>query len=222
MTIAPSRHGSLALLLVLAAALPACQSQNRTAARGGGVRATDGAVTPGVRPTADDAGANAGGSRSGSGSEVSLTAEDLAPVDAYLKRRVWYVGDDVDVTASQEYFWQYVSFVSAKGVTDRHDAEDASGLTVTVTYLGPKESISQETAPRILIGTGITVSARHRLIVHFKKTQSADVPVKLQILVSGVASMGRGSDIVKSKEQQIIVGCALSRRPDGRYAYLEQ
>ncbi len=204
----------LLLAFALGATLPACQSKNRTAPRGGGVRATDGVVSDG------SLGSNGGGS--GSTSEVSLTNEDLAPVDAYIKKRVWYAGDDVDVTASNEYFWQYISFIAAKGVTDRHDTDDANGLVVTVTYLGAKELISEATAPRILIGTGITVSARRRLVVRFVKTRDVTVPVKLRIAVNGDASMGRANEVLRRKEQQIVVGCALRRTADGRYEYQEQ
>ena len=107
-------------------------------------------------------------------------------------------------------------------MTDRHDQEDENGLVVTVTYLGAKELISEATAPRILIGTGITVSARRRLTVHFVKTRNVDVPVRLRIAVNGEASMGRGADVLRRKEPQIVVGCALRRIPGGRYEYQEQ
>jgi len=193
-----------------------CKGTDRTSPRAGGVRATDG---PATMPSRD------GGSRGAppvGGGEVALTNEDLAPVDAYVRKRVWYVGDEVDVVASREYFWQYVSFVAAKGVSDRHDAEDENGLVVTVTYLGPPALLDESTAPRILIGTGITVSARKRLVVRFVRTRDADVPVRLRIAATGEASMGQGAQVLRRKEPQIVVGCLLRRVPGGRYEYREQ
>lgn len=199
---------------VAAGSLGGCKSDPR---RGGGkdaVKPTDGPTT---RP--EDGGAGAGAATS---PEVNLTNEDLAPVDAYIKRRVWYVGDDIEVVASREYFAQYISFVSAKGVVDRQDQETPDGTVVTVTYIGARAAINEETAPRALIGIGITVSARHRLTVRFAKTRDPNVPVRLRIAATGNASMGQGTNKLRRGEPQIVAGCALVRGASGRYEYQEQ
>src|SRR5262249_31711990 len=36
--------------------------------------------------------------------EVVLTDRDLAPMDGFVRRRRWILGDDVEVVASKEYF----------------------------------------------------------------------------------------------------------------------
>jgi hypothetical protein len=197
-----------------AGGLPGCKSDPRRGGSTGGVKATDGVAT---RPDAGEPTVAPATSP-----DVKLTNEDLAPVDAYVKRRVWYVGDDIEVFASREYFWQYVSFIAAKGVAQREDHETPDGLVVTVTYVGGRELISEETAPRILIGTGVTLSARHRVTVRFVKTRDPNVPVRLRIAATGNASMGRGAEKLRRGESQIVAGCALVRGPSGRYEYQEQ
>jgi hypothetical protein len=209
-----TRFQGIALLLAVAGIVPACQSDPRRGGAKDAVKPTDGPTT---RPGADEPAA-----APAAGPEVKLTNEDLAPVDAYVKRRVWYVGDDIEVVASREYFWQYVSFVAAKGVTQREDQESPDGTVVSVTYVGAKGSLNEETAPRALIGTGITVSARHRLTVRFMKTRDPGVPVRLRIAAMGNASMGQGANKLRRGENQIVAGCALVRAASGRYEYQEQ
>jgi len=209
-----TRWQSILIVAAMAGTSAGCQSDPRRGGAKDGVKPTDG---PTSRP--DTAGTDVAPATS---PEVNLTNEDLAPVDAYVKRRVWYVGDDVDVVASREYFAQYVSFVSAKGVVDRQDVETPDGTVVTVTYIGAREAINEETAPRALIGTGITVSARHRLTVRFVKTRDPNVPVRLRVAAMGNASMGQGSNKLRRGEGQIVAGCALARNAAGRYEYQEQ
>ena len=99
---------------------------------------------------------------------------------------------------------------------------DSDGTVVTVTYVGAPELINEETAPRVLIGTGITVSARHRLTVRFVKTRDPSVPVRLRIAATGNAAMGQGANKLRRNERQIVAGCALVRGASGRYEYQEQ
>jgi hypothetical protein len=211
------RTAVASLLVALVALGTGCRSTERggRAARDP-VRGTDAGGAGGAPPAAPS---DAPGGDAGS---VSLSDADLAPVDTYVKTRVWYVGDSIEIVASREYFWQNISFVAAKGVVQREDAETPDGLVVTVTYVGAKALLSETTAPRVLIGTGITASARERLVVRFVKTRDLSVPVRLRISATGNASMGRGAEKLRRGETQIVAGCALVRGPDGRWQYREQ
>ena len=87
-----------------------------------------------------------GGTGSGSGGrnpqirggQVSLTDQDLAPVDAYIgvRNAQWILGDDVEVIASREYFGQNLTIARATGLVERRDVSVDGETTVTLTYVG--------------------------------------------------------------------------------------
>jgi len=152
---------------------------------------------------------------------VSLSDKDLAPIDGYIKRRSWILGDVVEVVASKEYFAQYISIVARIGLAKRVDSEDENGMTSVVTYLGTPEQLDVATAPRLLIGTGITVSARQRLVLRFARTRNPDVPVRLRITAQGRARQGVGDQTLR-REESIVIGAGLRRLPGGAWQYEEQ
>ena len=135
----------LVLWLVLAGALPAlvaCQSGSRRGRAAG---------APG-----DANGADPGAGEGTAAGEVNLTPADLAPIDAYIKRPQWILGDDVDVVASKEYFVQVLSISTRIGLSKREDFQDRTRRGSVITFLGRPEQVSEQTAPRVLIGTGLT------------------------------------------------------------------
>lgn len=199
---------SLLLALVV---VPACSSGARRGSRtgsgqGGADRAaTDGA--PDARPPVVPG-------------EVSLTAEDLAPMDGWIRKRRWLIADDVEVTASREYFAGNLSVTERIGSVTRTDAE-ANGIgTSILTYIGPPETIDQQTAPRVMIGTGLTVMARRRLTVHLVKTRDGAVPVQIRVRATGKASAGSASQVIQ-REDALTIGARLYRGPNGAYMFEE-
>jgi hypothetical protein len=66
------------------------------------------------------------------------------------------------------------------------------------------------TAPRVMIGTGITVTARRQIRVRFAKTTDPDVPVRLTITARGKASTGAG-DTVQGRADEMTIGGTLRR-----------
>lgn len=229
-----TRRPRTALPLVLALAVGslgagACSSGSRRAAPVGGEPAVSGTYPEAQRGTGRPAGRagdpapgpRADGSPAGAGGEVSLSDKDLAPIDGYIKRRSWILGDVVEVVASKEYFAQYISIVARIGLAKRVDSEDENGMTSVVTFLGTPEQLDVATAPRLLIGTGITVSARQRLVLRFARTRNPDVPVRLRITAQGKARQGVGDQTLR-REELIVVGAGLRRLPGGGWQYEEQ
>jgi hypothetical protein len=151
---------------------------------------------------------------------ISLSDADLAPVDAYVSRRRWVVGDEVEVIASREYFAQALMVASSIGRVRRDEAEEGGGATVTLTFVGAPDEVDVTTAPRVMIGTGLNVSARKRIRIHLTKTTDAGMPVRLQVTARGLASTG-AADRVDKKAEQIVLGGVLSRAPDGSYRFQE-
>jgi hypothetical protein len=190
------------LLLALAASvlLPACQNRSLFSGAGG----TEGGTTTG------------GGARPARGGEVSLTAKDLAPVDAYVAaggasgapNARWILGDEVVIEASREYFAQAVSITARTGAVHRNDETRPDETVTTLTYMMGKYQSGVENNPRVLIGTGITVSARKTLVVRLVRTTDPSVPVRLRITANGDASRGR-KDKVEERAPTLQMGGAL-------------
>lgn len=166
------------------------------------------------------------GAAPGGAGTVQLTAQDLAPIDAYIHHRTatgedntrWIVGDQVEIVASREMFGQHLTFTRAMGFVERVDDTSATETRVTLTYLGAEGSETVETNPRVLIGTGLTVSARRKLVVRLVKTQDPARPVYLSITAKGLASRGR-HDEVEQRAPMLTMGGELRRGPDGRYVW---
>jgi hypothetical protein len=151
---------------------------------------------------------------------VSLTDADLAPVDAYVARRRWLLGDEVEVVASREYFVQALMIASSVGRVRREEAQHENGSTVTLTFVGDPAEVDITTAPRVMIGTGLNVSARKRIVIHFTKTTDPSMPVRLQVTARGAASTGAG-ETVERRADQIVLGGVLRRNPVAGYRFDE-
>jgi hypothetical protein len=151
---------------------------------------------------------------------VSLSDADLAPVDAYVARRQWIVADEVEVIASREYFAQALMVASSVGRVRQDESQEATGATVTLTFVGQPDEVDVTTAPRVMIGTGLNVSARKRIRIHLTKTVDAGMPVRLQVTARGLASTGV-ADRVDRKADQIVLGGVLARAPEGGYRFQE-
>lgn len=191
------------VLLAVAAGLSACQGGARRGRGAGG----DASATP---DAADGAGAGA----------ISISDAELAPMDAYIRRRFWILGDDVEIVASKEYFVQNLSIAARIGAVKREDREGADEAVSTITYLGRPEALDFSNAPRVMVGTGITVTARRRIVVRFVRTTSPEMPVRLRVTASGKARMGVGDQVMR-REEVLSVGARLRRGPSG-YLFEEQ
>ena len=199
-------------LLLALAVVPACSSGARRGSRAG-------AGQPAADRGPGDAGAQSARPPVVPG-EVSLTAEDMAPMDGWIRKRRWLIADDVEVTASREYFAGNLSVVERIGSVTRTDSE-ANGIgTSVLTYIGPPETIDQQTAPRVMLGTGLTVMARRRLTVHLVKTRDASVPVQVRVRATGKASAGSASQVMQ-REDALTIGARLYRGPNGTYLFEE-
>ena len=195
------------LLLTLAApALASCTGGARRESRAGAGGATR-----------SDGGQPAPAAEAG---DVVLTDADLAKMDGWVKRRRWILGDDVDIVASREYFGPIVSITERIGVIRREDTDQGGDAISTMTFTGPKEAIDVQTAPRVFIGTGLSVMARRRLTLRLLKTHAGDasVPVRIRINASGKASTGVG-DQVAQRADALVMGARIFRGPDGQYAF---
>jgi hypothetical protein len=176
------------LLAALALLLPACQGR-RLFPEGGTAR-TDGAP----------------GSASGRpprGGEVSLSAKDLLPVDAYVDAGAgasnarWILGDEVTIEASREYFGPLLSISTRTGAVRRTDEVKPDETLTTLTFTMGKLQTAVENNPRVMIGTGITVSARNVLKVRLLRTTDAAAPVRLRIVATGNASRGHKDQVAE-------------------------
>ncbi|MFV1959143.1 MAG: hypothetical protein ACC662_06990 [Planctomycetota bacterium] len=190
------RTSTLALLLG-ALLLPACQA-GKLSNRGGGA--------PGER-------------RSGRSTEAFLSDRDLAPVNAYISARnaQWILGDDVDVVASREYFAQYLTLNEPVGRVQRTDKTTIDETTVTVVYPGPKGSVNVTTSPRIMIGTGLTINARRKLVLHLVRTTNPEIPLQLRVTASGDAVRGRKQEVLQ-RGPMLVLGGEIGRE-GGRWVW---
>ena len=157
------KHHSPRILAVLAAVLLLAACQGRTSffgASGGGT------VGAGGAPAAP---------RGGRGI-VSISAQDLAPVDEYISARnaQWILGDDVEVVASKEYFAQNLTINASVGMHERTDTTTATETVIRLRFTGA--SPSAMTNPRVLNGTGLTITARKTLTVRLYKTRDPNRP----------------------------------------------
>jgi hypothetical protein len=148
---------------------------------------------------------------------VFLSDRDLAPVDAFIAAGLkgsnsqWILGDEVEVIASREFFAQNLTVNETLGTVRRRDTTRRGETVVELTYLGAPGTASITTSPRILIGTGINVTARRRLVLRLVKTQDAMVPLRLRITARGDASRGR-RDEVWVRSDALVLGCEIRRQ----------
>ena len=196
----PSRTGLVVVLGLLVLGAVGCRGDARRGGRGGEAGA--------------DGGATAEGGVDAAGGTISLTNEELAPMDGYIRRRFWVLGDDVEIVASKEYFIQNLSIAARIGAVKREDRDGADEAVSTITYLGQPDALDFANAPRVMVGTGITVTARRRIVVRFTRTTSADVPVRLRITATGKARMGVGDQVMR-REEVLSVGAQIRRGPAG-------
>jgi hypothetical protein len=205
MSHARSGWAVLAAALLAGTVLAGCQAGGmRTRGSGGAAAGTAGR----------DDGASAGG-------YVELTDRDLAPMDAWIRRRFWVLADDVEIVASKEYFIQNLSIAARIGVVQRRDEEGPDEARSVLTYVGPAESLDVTSAPRVLIGTGVTVTARRTLTIRFVRTKSADLPVRIRIAANGRASIGTGDQVAR-RDNSLVLGAQIRRDADGAYRFEEQ
>lgn len=203
----PTRVGSRPALVTLVA----------LALLAGAVGCTSGARRGG-RGDADASGgaADAGGG----GPTISLSDADLAPMDGYIRRRFWVLGDDVEIVASKEYFIQNLSISARIGIVKREDKEGEDEATSVLTFLGRPGEVDFSNAPRVLVGTGISVLARRTLTIRFVRTTSPELPVRIRIAANGDARMGMGNQVSR-RDPSIVMGAQL-RRVGGAYVFEEQ
>ncbi|MHC5012401.1 MAG: hypothetical protein ACYTG6_15900 [Planctomycetota bacterium] len=153
------------------------------------------------------------GTSGGSGEQVDLTDRDLAPVDAFISARnaQWILGDEVEVLASKEYFAQYLTVNAAVGFVERRDTTTLDETTVRLTFIGDQAIASVERNPRILIGTGLTVSARRHLVLRLVRTRDASVPVQLRVTARGNAVRGKKDEVLERAPELRLGGSLVQR-----------
>jgi|GEM_PF-4507419 len=201
-----------AALLLLVGTLPACQGRRLLGPDAPGpVAGTPSVVVPAALPAQ---GTFLGGRGRGGG--VALSARDLAPVDWYVDARnsQWIVGDEVLVEASREYFGQILSITARVGSVERSDDVRPDVTTITLRFLMAPSQTAVENNPRVMIGTGLTISARKVLRLRLFKTNDTDMPVSLRVTASGSASRGR-KDKVAQRAPTLQVGGHLRRATGG-------
>jgi hypothetical protein len=200
---------SLLAAAVLLLVVPACQSRSLT-----GV----GTDTTSSGGGGDEAGWHGSGpQRAG---QVALSARDLEPVDRYVdagadqRNTRWIVGDEVLVEASREYFAQIASISARPGAVLRTDEVKPDEHFTTLTFVMGHNQSAVENNPRVMIGSGITVSARKVLKVRLFRTTDASTPVRLRITATGEASRGK-KDVVEQRSPSLQMGGVLRRGPQG-------
>lgn len=153
-----------------------------------------------------------GGGPTGGGAQVELAGEDLAPVDALVhhSNAQWILGDEVEVIASREYFSPILTANAMPGHVRRDNETVGNEIQVRLTYVGVPGAASAMTNPRVLIGTGLTVSARHTILVRLVSTTDPSVPVRLRIVARGEASRGRG-EVVDQRAAELVLGGVMRR-----------
>ncbi len=206
------RAPRIVLGLLLLGALPACQGRRLLGTEGAGAASGTPTAVPASLPS-DGA---LLGARAGRGGGVNLSARDLAPVDWYVDARnaQWILGDEVLVEASREYFGQILSIASRVGSVERTDDVQPDVTTTTLRFVMARNQTAVENNPRLMIGTGLTVSARQVLRLRLFKTNDSDTPVSLRVTASGSASRGR-KDKVEQRAPTLQVGGNLRRAQGG-------
>lgn len=155
--------------------------------------------------------------------KIELTDRDLAPMDAFIdagaegSRTRWILADHVEIVASKEYFAQNLTITAHHGLVRRTDRTRGEDEFVEMRYLGHAGGASAQSCPRVLLGTGISVLARKRLIVHMRRTRDPDMPVLLKITARGEASYGHRAKSIKDGDV-LQLGGAISRWK-GRWAW---
>jgi hypothetical protein len=146
---------------------------------------------------------------------VHLRPADLAGVRAWIdaSNRQWILGRDVDVYASKEFFSQVLTVNATYATVRRDERRVGDDLLVTLTYVGLPSLASAMTNPRVLIGTGLTISAAKTLRLRLAKTSDPRRPVQLRIVAHGKAAWGR-AQTVEQRADQLELGGVLAH--DGR------
>lgn len=179
----------------------------------------EGPGAPGRTPTA---GGGVRGTPPG-GRQVRLRPEDLAPVDAWIDHRrnpQWILGDEVEVVASTEYFAQALTLnrEGFSGLVERRDDRQGDDTVVTLRFLGDESQMSAMSNPRVLIGTGLTVTARRLLILRLRRTRDTRQPVLLRVTANGRAARGRHETVLE-RAPMLRVGGTL-RWVDGAWRWM--
>ncbi len=204
------RHArSLVAVLLFVGVLPACTGRRLLGTEGAG-------GTPTAVPASLPSDGALLGARPGRGGGVNLSARDLASVDWYVDARnaQWILGDEVLVEASREYFGQILSITSRVGSVERTEDVQPDVTTTTLRFLMGANQAAVENNPRVMIGTGLTISARRVLRLRLFKTMDSDTPVSLRVTASGSASRGR-KDKVEQRAPTLQVGGQLRRAQAG-------
>lgn len=156
------------------------------------------------------------GSKPGRGGFVQLSARELAPLDAWIDARnsQWILGDEVLVEASREYFGPVLSIVQRIGSVQRSDEVHPDVTVTTLTFMmGPLQA-AVENNPRVMIGTGLTITARRVLRLRLFRTTDGSAPVQLRVTATGEAARGRGAR-VEQRSTTLQVGGSMRRSPQG-------
>jgi hypothetical protein len=143
--------------------------------------------------------------------KVSLRAEDLAGVDAWLDHRrnpQWILADHVEILASREYFSQALTLNRdmVGGLIRRTDTKEGDDTVVTLTFLGEDYQMTAMSNPRALVGTGFTITARRSLTLRLRPTRDSRMPVFLRVVANGRAAQGRHEDVLARSDQMIVGG----------------
>jgi hypothetical protein len=166
----------------------------------------------------DGTGADAAAGAGAEGGTISLSNQDLAPMDGYIRRRFWVLGDDVEIVASKSTHPEPLHLGAHRLRQARRQGGRERAESVLTPSAGPAGGFSN--APRVLVGTGISVLARRTLTIRFTRTTSPDLPVRIRIAANGDARLGMGNQVSR-RDPSIVLGAQL-RRVGGAYLFEEQ
>ena len=149
---------------------------------------------------------------------VRLRKHDLDPVRAWFSagrnqvNTKFILADNVDIVASKEFFSQVLTANSQVGLVKKAETVVQGDRVITLSFVGERIGMipSAMHSPRVLIGTGFTVTARQHLRVRLSRTQDASRPVRILINAQGDAAMGHKEDIWRKDDHQITVRGALT------------
>jgi hypothetical protein len=102
----------------------------------------------------------------------------------------------------------------ASGLVKRTDSTVGGETTVVLEYMGEPATASVMTNPRVLIGMGLTITARKRLVVRLVKTTDANRPVHLSVTARGQAVRGRKEEVLL-RAPQLQLGGQITRTAAG-------
>lgn len=145
------------------------------------------------------------------GARVNLRPQDMQPVRDWfsVRNRQFILADVVEIRASKEFFSQVLTTNTHIGMVRKQERVVNGDRIITLKYVG-RNAPSAMNSPRVLIGTGFTVTARDTLRVHLTKTYDPARPVNIRVSARGDAARGRAEEVLQKDDHMLEVRGALT------------